>query len=360
MHGLQRGVQAWVAGRPVPAGCGRAAAEVASEGEDEQHVEQAVEHGLLAGLHVGELAGHQHDDFAERFVDRGRERQHARKGLQQPAGDVTRELVGTAQEHRRPMVSVGCDLAVLGPEFVRLQAAGPRFVRDVVSGAAAHQADLPWPELHGIGRIVEPQPRLATGHGMHRELDGAAQAQSPRGHDHCAGEDRPGCARPQEVVVQQVHTPRLRVTRVEVNDLRGSNNNLSVINIDPLIMRAECLRHDQHIPHSAHPGAHAGARYALTGPQALTFGDVAAIIAAVSGRPVGYKDIDQEAWISGAIAAGVPADYAVMLRWLTGVIVGGDGSKPTGDVETVTGRPSASFEAFARRHAAAWTTPEDK
>jgi uncharacterized protein YbjT (DUF2867 family) len=43
------------------------------------------------------------------------------------------------------------------------------------------------------------------------------------------------------------------------------------------------------------PGAHAGARYALTGPRAITFDDVAASIAAVSGRPVGYKDIDQEA-----------------------------------------------------------------
>jgi len=30
------------------------------------------------------------------------------------------------------------------------------------------------------------------------------------------------------------------------------------------------------------------------------------------------------------------------------------------DVETVTGRPPASFKAFARRNAAAWTTPEDK
>ena len=108
------------------------------------------------------------------------------------------------------------------------------------------------------------------------------------------------------------------------------------------------------------PGAHAGARYALTGPKALAFDDVAAIIAAVSGRPVRYVDIDQEAWISGAIAVGVPADYAVMLRWLTGAIIGGDGSQPTGDIEAVTGRPPASFEAFARRSAAAWSTPEDK
>jgi len=108
------------------------------------------------------------------------------------------------------------------------------------------------------------------------------------------------------------------------------------------------------------PDAHAGARYALTGPQAITFDDVAATIAAVSGQPVLYKDIDQETWISGAIAAGVPADYAVMLRWLTGAIIAGDGSQPTGDIETVAGRPPASFEAFARRNAAAWITPEDK
>ena len=108
------------------------------------------------------------------------------------------------------------------------------------------------------------------------------------------------------------------------------------------------------------PDAHAGARYALTGPQAITFDDVAATIAAVSGQPVVYEDTDQEAWINGAIAAGVPADYAVMLRWLTGAIIAGHGSEPTGDIETVAGRPPASFEAFARRNVAAWTTPEDK
>jgi hypothetical protein len=52
----------------------------------------------------------------------------------------------------------------------------------------------------------------------------------------------------------------------------------------------------------------------------------------------------------------VPADYAVMLRWLTGAIIAGDGSVPTGDVETVADRPPASFEAFARRNAAAWNS----
>jgi uncharacterized protein YbjT (DUF2867 family) len=104
-----------------------------------------------------------------------------------------------------------------------------------------------------------------------------------------------------------------------------------------------------------HPGAHAGAQYTLTGPQALTFREAAGIIASASGRPVRYDDIDQEAWISGALAAGVPAGYAVMLRWLTGVIIAGHGSTPTDDIEKVTGRPPATFRQFAERNTRAWT-----
>jgi uncharacterized protein YbjT (DUF2867 family) len=104
------------------------------------------------------------------------------------------------------------------------------------------------------------------------------------------------------------------------------------------------------------PGAHAGARYTLTGPQALTFGEAAGIIAAAAGRPVFYNDIDQEAWISGALAAGIPADYAVMLRWLTGAIIAGHGSVPAADVEKVTGRKPATFREFAERDAGAWTS----
>jgi uncharacterized protein YbjT (DUF2867 family) len=109
-----------------------------------------------------------------------------------------------------------------------------------------------------------------------------------------------------------------------------------------------------------YPAEHAGGAYSLTGPQALTFDDVARTIAAVRGRPVTYQDIDPEIWINGAIAAGVPADYAKMLQWLTGSIIAGEGSTPSGDVETVVGRPATSLEAFVRRSAAVWTVQEDK
>ena len=106
------------------------------------------------------------------------------------------------------------------------------------------------------------------------------------------------------------------------------------------------------------PGAHAGAQYAPTGPQALTVGEVADTIAAVTGQPVTHNDIDPDTWIGGAVAAGlVPADYAVMLRWLTGSIISGNGSTPNDDVEKVTGRLPAPFGDFARRSRHAWTSP---
>ena len=105
------------------------------------------------------------------------------------------------------------------------------------------------------------------------------------------------------------------------------------------------------------PAAHAGAGYAPTGPQALSVAEVADTITAVTGRTVAHRDLDPEVWIEGAVAAGlVPADYAVMLRWLTGTISSGNGSTPNDDVEKVTGRPPTAFLDFARRNATAWKT----
>jgi uncharacterized protein YbjT (DUF2867 family) len=107
----------------------------------------------------------------------------------------------------------------------------------------------------------------------------------------------------------------------------------------------------------ANPEAHAGAQYAPTGPEALTVADVATIIGEVLGRPVRHNDVDREAWISGAVAAGlVPAAYGDMLRWLTGTVASGNGSRPTDDVRKVTGVPPTTFAEFARRTADAWTT----
>ncbi|GAA2512026.1 NmrA family NAD(P)-binding protein [Winogradskya humida] len=99
-----------------------------------------------------------------------------------------------------------------------------------------------------------------------------------------------------------------------------------------------------------HPEDHAAARYTLTGPEALTFAQVAAIISEVTGSPVRYQDIDRAAWIGAVVATGfVPADYGVVLDWQTSTVESGNGSRPTDDVYKVTGRQPTDLAAFARR-----------
>jgi len=104
----------------------------------------------------------------------------------------------------------------------------------------------------------------------------------------------------------------------------------------------------------ARPDAHAGAAYALTGPEAITVSEAAEIIAGVTGKPMRHNDVDRDTWVEGTVAAGVPSEYGEMLRMLTETIASGRGSRPNDDVEKVTGAPPISFADFARRTAQAW------
>jgi hypothetical protein len=63
-------------------------------------------------------------------------------------------------------------------------------------------------------------------------------------------------------------------------------------------------------------------------------------------------------WIEGAVtAAFVPADYAVMLNWLTVTIASGHGSRSNDDIDWVTGSQPVCFADFAQRHADFWAIP---
>jgi uncharacterized protein YbjT (DUF2867 family) len=104
----------------------------------------------------------------------------------------------------------------------------------------------------------------------------------------------------------------------------------------------------------ADPHVHAGAQYAPTGPEAITVAEAANIITVVTGRPIAHHDIDREEWIAGSAAAGIPADYAMVLRGLTETIAAGHGARPSDDVENVTGLPPITFAEFARRSTLAW------
>jgi uncharacterized protein YbjT (DUF2867 family) len=99
------------------------------------------------------------------------------------------------------------------------------------------------------------------------------------------------------------------------------------------------------------PDTHADAQYALTGPEAMTVADAADVITTITGQPVKHRDIDRQTWVQASVAAGIPADYGGMLALLTETVASGRGSRPTNDVERVTGASATSFADFVRRTA---------
>ena len=101
------------------------------------------------------------------------------------------------------------------------------------------------------------------------------------------------------------------------------------------------------------PEAHAGAQYALTGPRALTMGQVAEEISAAAGREIRHVDVTPETWLNESIESGLPESYASVLAGLLAVVASG-GTPASSDIESVLGRPATSFRSFAERSVDAW------
>ena len=96
------------------------------------------------------------------------------------------------------------------------------------------------------------------------------------------------------------------------------------------------------------PSAHASAQYELTGPEALTHAQVAELLSA-HGQAVTYQPVGTADWVAGAVAAGLPADYAGFLAALLAGIGEGHGTRPNGDVRSVLGRPPTSLASVLER-----------
>jgi uncharacterized protein YbjT (DUF2867 family) len=91
---------------------------------------------------------------------------------------------------------------------------------------------------------------------------------------------------------------------------------------------------------------HANTEYELTGPEAITFDEIARAISVTAGRPVRHEVVSPDEWAAGAVSLGLPADYAGMLASLLAGIANGSGAATTTDVEKVTGRPARSVHDF--------------
>lgn len=99
---------------------------------------------------------------------------------------------------------------------------------------------------------------------------------------------------------------------------------------------------------------HEGQAYALTGPTALSFGEMAKVLGGVLGKPIEYVDISEQAAGEGMRKAGL-AEYVIEgLIGTFAVIRTGRLAYCSDDVERITGHAPHSFEAWCRANRAAF------
>lgn len=106
---------------------------------------------------------------------------------------------------------------------------------------------------------------------------------------------------------------------------------------------------------AAAPAAHVGKTYWPTGPELLTYAEVAATLSKVLRRSITFTERTIEQDTQAMISAGVPESVAAMNAHAVSLIADGDAAWTTDDVMTVTGRPARSFEQFAEDHADAFS-----
>lgn len=88
--------------------------------------------------------------------------------------------------------------------------------------------------------------------------------------------------------------------------------------------------------------------YVLTGPEALSYADAAAVLSEVTGRPVRHRAVGVGELTERFGAAGYPSDFAAVLAALDDEIARGAEDRVTSVVQDVTGRPPRSFREVAR------------
>ncbi|MGW5417451.1 SDR family oxidoreductase [Actinomadura geliboluensis] len=95
---------------------------------------------------------------------------------------------------------------------------------------------------------------------------------------------------------------------------------------------------------------HEGRTYDVTGPELLSFADLTALAAKVSGRPVAYQSVDDESFDAGLREAGVPDDVRGMIVSFGTALRAGYGEPLTDTVERLTGRPPRPIADLMERH----------
>ncbi|MEU5049200.1 NmrA family NAD(P)-binding protein [Streptomyces sp. NPDC021096] len=86
----------------------------------------------------------------------------------------------------------------------------------------------------------------------------------------------------------------------------------------------------------------------ITGPEALSYDDVAAVMTKVLGKDVSHRPLTYEQMRDHLVSGGIPEQFAAMLAAMDRAIADGAEDRVTDTVERVTGRPPRGFHAYVR------------
>jgi uncharacterized protein YbjT (DUF2867 family) len=106
---------------------------------------------------------------------------------------------------------------------------------------------------------------------------------------------------------------------------------------------------------AASPARHAGRTYWLTGPELISYYDVAAALSGLLGRTITYRELTFDEDKDAMIRAGVPEQIAGMNAQAASLSADGDAAWVTDDVTTLLNRAARSFDGFAADYANAFS-----
>ncbi|RUU06436.1 SDR family oxidoreductase [Mesorhizobium sp. USDA-HM6] len=100
-------------------------------------------------------------------------------------------------------------------------------------------------------------------------------------------------------------------------------------------------------------GSNESTTYTLTGPEAYTVGEIAALVTEITGKPLEVIQLPDEALTEGVKAAGVPEDFARIIVSFDANTRSGRIAMVTDAVETLSGRKPQTLKQFLAANKAA-------
>ena len=92
---------------------------------------------------------------------------------------------------------------------------------------------------------------------------------------------------------------------------------------------------------------HEGKTYVLTGPESISFHDVARALSGALGKEVSYVDVPPEAGKEAMMGMGLPEWIVDGFMELMAEFADNWGDRTTANVETLTGHAARSIDQFA-------------